>query len=103
MTGCGNGDSGGDTSPVASPSASESQSDSPCLTSPSSDVATPGLDTEQFIGLSLADAKSLAKQQNLTTRLAGEDGDCYAMTMDYRTDRVNFYVENGIVTVATNG
>lgn len=103
MTGCGNGDSGNDTTPQATPSVSDSSADSPCLTSPSSDVATPGIDVDQFIGLSLADAKRLAKNQDLTTRLAGEDGDCYALTMDYRTDRVNLYVENGVVTVATNG
>ena len=103
MTGCGNSDSTSDTTPQTSPSVSDTAADSPCLTSPSSDVATPGVDTQQFIGLSLADAKNLAKQQDLTTRLAGKDGDCYALTMDYRTDRVNFYVENGVVTVATNG
>lgn len=62
-----------------------------------------GPDTDQYLGLTEQQAKDLAKDNGFTVRVAGRDGECYALTMDYRTDRVNVYLEDGTVTAATIG
>lgn len=59
--------------------------------------------TDAFVGLSAKEAKALARDQGQTTRVAGRDGECFALTLDYRSDRVNLYLEQGVVVAATIG
>jgi hypothetical protein len=88
--------------PVSSPTPSNQPN--PCLgeggmaTPPNS---SPG--TEGYLGLSLRVAKILATEQDQTVRVAGRDGECYALTMDYRDNRVNVYLEDDLVVAATIG
>jgi hypothetical protein len=56
-----------------------------------------------YIGLSESDAEALAADKDQTVRIAGRDGECFALTMDYRSDRVNLYLEDGAVVAATIG
>ena len=63
--------------------------------------SSPG--TEEYLGLSLREAKIFAAEQDQTVRVAGRDGECYALTMDYRDNRVNVYLEDDLVVAATIG
>jgi hypothetical protein len=104
LTSCGGDEGDGLTEGTPPPSASPSVASNPCVPEGGPelppDVAAV---TEQFIGLSGQDAKALAREQDLTTRVAGRDGECFAMTLDYREDRVNLYLEDGLVVAATIG
>jgi hypothetical protein len=110
LTGCGN-DESPEAAPSTTPSTTQSSApsgspsdDNRCLTDAGVDQPSGvGHDTKQFIGLPPKEAKQKAADDGLETRLAGRDGTCFAMTMDYRSDRVNFYVEDGVVVVATIG
>jgi hypothetical protein len=62
-----------------------------------------GPDTEGYIGLTQAEAKQYAAENDQTIRVAGRDGKCFPLTMDYRTDRVNLYLEDGVVIAAMIG
>jgi hypothetical protein len=100
---CGDNEPDAVAAPTASPTDPE-PSGSPCLGG--GDPAEPsdaGPDTDQYLGLTEQEAKDLAKDNAFTVRVAGRDGECYALTMDYRTDRVNVYLEDGTVTAATIG
>ena len=63
--------------------------------------SSPG--TEGYLGLTLRAAKRFATEQDQTIRVAGRDGECYALTMDYRENRVNLYLEDDLVVAATIG
>ena len=52
----------------------------------------------QYVGLSLADAKAKAKKYKVEFRIAEQDGEAKALTMDLRPGRVNAVVNSGIVT-----
>src|SRR5215213_10863321 len=84
----------------AEPSPTSRHSDTspnPCIDSAGQTTDDPGLDgsmTEQYLGLSEQEAEALAKDQEHTLRVAGRDGECFALTMDYREDRVNIYLED---------
>ena len=96
-------------SPAApSPTADDSDnSPNPCLGSAGGNTPDdPRSDeqmTEQYLGLTEQEAGALAKDEGHTIRVAGRDGECFAMTMDYREDRVNIYLEDDTVTAATRG
>ena len=59
--------------------------------------------TEEYLGLSEQEAEALAQDQDHTIRVAARDGECFALTMDYREDRVNIYLEDDSVVAATQG
>ena len=61
------------------------------------------MNTQQYIGLTKENAIKLAKSNNVQSRITEEDGVGRMVTMDYRKDRVNFSVENNIVTAAKVG
>jgi hypothetical protein len=63
--------------------------------------SSPG--TEGYLGLTQREAKKYATEQDQTIRIAGRDGECYALTMDYRDNRVNLYLEDDLVVAATIG
>lgn len=56
-----------------------------------------------FIGATEVEATACATSMGLTVRLASRDGKDYMLTMDYSPTRVNFTVEEEIVTAATVG
>lgn len=98
-------DSRGVPSPPGSPSASSpAPSGNPCIgeggptEAPDSEP-----DTAPYLGLTEQDASDLAKDNGLTLRVAGRDGECFALTMDYRVDRVNVYLDDAVVTAASIG
>lgn len=55
-------------------------------------------DTEQYVGMTEEDALRCAKENNKTARVIERDGDAVPSTMDLRAGRLNFSVEDGIVT-----
>jgi hypothetical protein len=55
-----------------------------------------------LVGKSVAEADRICADNGLTLRVVREDEIEYGVTMDYKTDRVNIVVKNGIV-VAVNG
>lgn len=100
---CGDDDPDAAGAPTASPTDS-GPSGSPCLGGGGpAEPSDAGPDTDQYLGLTEQEAEKLAKDNAFTIRVAGRDGECYALTMDYRTDRVNVYLEDGTVTAATIG
>ena len=52
----------------------------------------------EYVGLSLADAETKAKENGVEFRIAEQDGEAKALTMDLRPGRVNAMVNSGIVT-----
>ncbi len=58
---------------------------------------------QDFIGLSMEDAKALAKERGQAHRVISIEGNFRPVTADYRPDRLNFEIENGKVTVVKRG
>ena len=52
----------------------------------------------QLVGMSLDDAVSAADANGWQSRVSRADGEQYVLTMDFRSDRINFEVNNGVVT-----
>lgn len=83
---------------------------------PDTAVATPSVDpavdpdmsvaqdvADTVLGMSEAEATKTAEAKGLTVRVGSRDGEDFALTMDYRTDRVTLTVVAGIVTAVTLG
>ena len=79
-------------------------------------VATPSVDpavdpdmsvaqdvADTVLGMSEAEATQTAEAKGLTVRVGSRDGEDFALTMDYRIDRVTLTVVAGIVTAVTPG
>jgi hypothetical protein len=81
------------------------------------DVATPGAGGDEpvaesvcigenedllpeYVGLTEAEATERAEGQGYSVRVVGEDGECFAITMDLRDDRVNLELADGVVVAA---
>lgn len=60
-------------------------------------------EADGYVGSSLREAIDAAESEGRVWRLAREDDEEFALTMDYRPDRVNFEVDAGIVTSAWMG
>lgn len=56
-----------------------------------------------YLGLSKDDAIGRAESEGRMWRIASEDGEQFALTMDYRPDRINFDIEAGFVAFAWMG
>lgn len=56
-----------------------------------------------IIGKTLEEAYSSTKKHSLDSRVVFEDGEYYIVTCDLNFDRLNFYIENGIVVNANVG
>ena len=52
----------------------------------------------EYVGLSLADAEAKAKESGVEFRIAEQDGEAKALTMDLRPGRVNAVVNSGVIT-----
>ncbi len=53
-----------------------------------------------FQGIPVEQAEAMAEDQGLTVREVGRDGECFAVTEDYRTDRVNIEIVADMVVAA---
>jgi hypothetical protein len=58
---------------------------------------------EELVGLEKQAAIDLIEGKGYQARIVHEDGEDFIGTMDFRTDRYNLYVTNGIVTLASIG
>lgn len=56
-----------------------------------------------FIGHPLDDVKKLAKALGVTVRLDCVDGKNFILTTDYRPERINLIVVDGVVKETSNG
>jgi hypothetical protein len=54
----------------------------------------------EYLGLDAEEAADLAEEQGLVLREVGSDGECLAITMDLREDRINVEYVDGIVVGA---
>jgi hypothetical protein len=83
---------------------------------PDTAVATPGVDpavdpdmsvaqdvADTVLGMSEAEATQTAEAKGLTVRVGSRDGEDFALTEDYRTDRVTLTVKADKVTAVTVG
>jgi hypothetical protein len=61
------------------------------------------VDPKPFVGMPVSDAFAKAKEQGDPARITFEDGVRQSVTADVRPERVNFIVNNGIVTDAGAG
>ena len=65
------------------------------------------METDRFgkdlIGMAESEALQCVEDAGLTWRVFEQDGEQFALTMDYRAERVNVKIEKGIVTDAYSG
>jgi hypothetical protein len=107
--GCGQSQPSDDTGAAPTPdppsaTATVSGEENPCLQEggPAEPPdARPG--TDAYLGLTKDEAERYARAHGQTVRVAGRDGECFALTMDYRDDRVNIYLEDDQIVAATVG
>lgn len=63
-----------------------------------------GMITEsEFTGKTLEEATSKAQNDGFAVRIVERDGDSFILTLDQKTDRINFRVRNNIVIGAYGG
>jgi hypothetical protein len=63
-----------------------------------------GLITQgEYEGKTIDEATQYAKDGGYTVRITEENGQSKMLTMDFRTDRINFRVKNGFVIEAYGG
>lgn len=55
---------------------------------------------DEFVGLDADAAEKLAAEMGLEVRVLGADGECFIVTDDYRTNRVNLEYADGVVVGA---
>jgi hypothetical protein len=55
-------------------------------------------DESIVVGLSVEEAETAAEEAGFTVRIARQDGEDLALTMDFIPNRVNVEVEDGVVT-----
>ncbi len=64
-------------------------------------------DEEQFldslINLTEEEATNKVKENGYHVRITRRDGREYMITCDFTINRVNFHIENGLITKATTG
>ncbi len=65
------------------------------------DVSQEGYERDSaYEGLTEAEAVTKADEADVTYRIAVRDGEHFPLTMDYNPERINFTVEDGVVTRA---
>jgi len=58
---------------------------------------------KDLIGMAADQAEACAAEVGYTWRVFEQDGEQFALTMDYRVERINVKIEQGIVTDAYSG
>jgi hypothetical protein len=86
------GDSGSDVTVPAGESIPAPTDGESCLGS--------GEAVDGYVGLTEEEATTKAETDGYTLRVVGIDGECQAITMDLREDRVNVEIVDGVVTGA---
>jgi len=81
----------------------EQKPESPPPEKTAEQAPAPAPTPQSFVGLPLKEAETRAEQADLPHRVISQDGQEFPVTRDYRPERLNFTVENGIVTKVTNG
>ena len=101
LSACG-GDSADDPQTRASAAAGALPSLPPPITSPADDPDQTAIDAA-LVGLTAEDAAAAAAKAGYEVRVVSVDGEPRAMTMDFRTNRINLEIENDVVTRAYVG
>lgn len=88
-----------------SPGDSGSDSTEPDIVEPFPDFDTTAAAEvgNQIIGMSEAEALKIAESAGVSTRVGRRDGESFALTMDYRPDRLTLEIDRGIITGASIG
>jgi hypothetical protein len=55
-----------------------------------------------LVGVTAERAEEIAAEQGWTIRIVEQDGESFAVTMDFRQDRVNVVVADGVITAVAN-
>jgi len=66
-------------------------------------LVTPDLSTDDFVGLTQADAEALADENLIPSRIGRIDAESFALTEDFNPGRLTFEIDDGIVTSAALG
>ncbi len=66
-------------------------------------LVTPDLSTADFLGLTIGEAQELAEADTLDWRVTRDGDEFFAVTEDYRPDRLNFELDEGVITRVTLG
>jgi len=64
---------------------------------------TPDTSAQSYVGLTKSEAIAKAKATNTPSRITREDKEIFPVTQDFVENRINFEIDNGKVTKATNG
>ena len=64
---------------------------------------TPDLTTDDFIGLTEQEAAAVAEENIITYRVVRIDDEFFAVTEDFNPGRLNFEIDNGVITIVTTG
>ncbi len=83
--------------PAESVPAEEAPAEDDPAVDPAVDSQSGVVDLSEFVGLPLEEFAAEAEARGFTTRVVKQDGESLAVTMDYRTDRINVVVEGSIV------
>lgn len=75
----------------------------PCGTIEVTGVGAGAFQPGDYVGLGEADASALARSRTLEVRVVRRDDEQFPGTADFRRDRINFEIDNGIVSVASLG
>ena len=57
----------------------------------------------EYVGKTLEEAKKYAEDGGFTVRIVEQDGKSFVLTMDAKSDRLNFRVLNGYITDVYGG
>ena len=64
---------------------------------------TPDLTADDFLGLSESEAQAIVDENLLTARTVRVDDEFFVVTEDFRPERLNFEVDDGVITTVTFG
>lgn len=58
---------------------------------------------DEYVGKTIDEAKKYAEEGGFTVRVVEEDGKSFMLTMDVKSDRLNFRIRGGYVTDVYGG
>jgi hypothetical protein len=58
---------------------------------------------EEYVGKTIDEARKYAEEGGFITRIVEEDGKSFMVTMDFKTERLNFRVLQGYITDVYGG
>jgi len=66
-------------------------------------LVTPDLSTDDFVGLTEAEAAAIAEENTIPWRISRIDGEFFDLTEDFNPGRLTFQIDDGIITSAGLG